>query len=447
MIFRPLMALLGIQNLPNRAQTLAQKVVITFVVVQFIWSLSDTFYVLYVIDAVGYGQLGVLLAISLVLQSILDYPSGTLGDWIGQKWILFGSFLTFGLSYGFLAVSQTFDSLLIVYCLQAIAASQESGAIMTYFDNNYKIAANEADPNRQTYKFFMGRWRVIGQVVGSIAFVIGGYFATLYFRQTVFLFQGVAFVIMSFSLLFILNDFPEVVRPKKSIRNYFKLLGEGVKIVFWNKGLFFFVAAICSYAIVWTIWATMILFPLYFGYTGSDDGASLFRFVVWFIGIPSMFLAAHLGSKLEIKWIPRLYFIFSIMFFPLFMFLTTAFPIENNQFNPTAIVITILIFLSTVIFLDIATLLEQRIFLDFIPDENRNSVYSLVPTLARLLSAPTTVLGGIFLMELGIPSTISLLGLIGLISSTFYLIAIHFLSADRVDPGIPMDESQTIHSC
>lgn len=442
MIFRPLMALLGIQNLPNRAQTLAQKVVITFVFVQFIWSLSDTFYVLFVIDTVGYGQLGILLAISLILQSILDYPSGTLGDWIGQKWILFTSFMTFGLSYGLLAVSQTFDSLLIVYCLQAFAASQESGAIMTWFDNNYKVAANEADPKRQTYKFFMGRWRVIGNLVGSIAFVIGGYFATLYFRQTVFFFQGIAFIIMSFSLLFVLNDFPEVVRPKKSIKNYFKLLGEGVKIVFWNKGLFFFVAAICCYGIVWTIWGSMILYPLYFGYTGSDSGASLFRFVVWFIGLPSMFLAANLGSKLEIKWIPRLYFIFSILFFPLFMLLTTAFPIENNEFNPIAIVLTILIFLSTIIFLDVSTLLEQRIFLDFVPDENRNSVYSLVPTLSRIISAPASVIGGIFLLNEGVPSTLSFLGLIGLIGSTLYLIAIHFMPSEGLDQKMAIEESQ-----
>jgi len=145
------MVLLRTQNLPDRTQTLVQKVIVAVIFMQFVWSLSDTFYILFVIDSVGYTQLGILVAISFLLQSTLDYPSGALGDWIGQKWVLFSALLTFGVSFCVLAFSQSFETLLVVYCLQALAASQESGALMSWFDNNYKATANDADPDRKTY--------------------------------------------------------------------------------------------------------------------------------------------------------------------------------------------------------------------------------------------------------------------------------------------------------
>ncbi|MHA2271360.1 MAG: MFS transporter [Candidatus Hodarchaeales archaeon] len=435
MIIKPLMTVLRTQNLPNRAQTLVQKIVIAVIFMQFVWTLSETFYVLFVIDSVGYADLGLLLAISFLLQSCLDYPSGALGDWIGQKWILFGAFLTFGLSFAILAVSQSFETLLVVYCLQALAASQESGALMTWFDNNYKISAEDADPERTTYKFFFGRWGLITNVTGATGFVVGGIVATLYFRQAVFAFQAIALIIIGFSFLFFLNDFPEVERPKKSVRNYVRLLGEGIAVVFRDKALLLFILSICCFGMLWTVWWTMILFPLYFGYTGSDGGASLFRFTAWILGLPSVYFAANLAAKLDIKWIPRLHFIHTLMFFPLFILLTFSFPIGENRFEPIAIALTLTIFSITVIFENIAGLLEQRIFLDAVPDKNRNSVYSLVPTMILIASAPMVIIGGYLIVNFGVPLTLICMGLLALVASAFSFIAIHLMAAEK--PTIP----------
>ncbi|MFQ5978889.1 MAG: MFS transporter [Candidatus Heimdallarchaeota archaeon] len=435
MIFKPLMTLLRTQDLPERAQTLIQKLVVAVVFMQFVWSLSETFYVLFVIDAVGYAQLGLLLAISFLLQSVLDYPSGALGDWIGQKWILFTAFLTFGLSFAVLAVSQSFEVLIVVYSLQAFAASQESGALMTWFDNNYKAAADEADPDRKTYKFFFGRWRLVWMVIGPIGFVTGGILATIYFRQAVFVIQAIALVVIGFSFLFFLNDFPEVERPQKSVRNYIGLLGQGIAVVFRDKALLLFVLSICCFGMLWTIWGAMILFPLYFGYTGSDGGASIFRFTAWIIGLPTVYFAANIASKLEIKWIPRLHFVHALLFFPLFIILTFFFPIDVNRLELLPIVLTIGIFGITVIFENIAGILEQRIFLDAIPDKNRNSVYSLVPTMVRIFSAPAVIIGGYLIVTWGVPAALVCMGLFSLVGSTFSFIAIHLMQSDK--PALP----------
>jgi MFS family permease len=437
MIIRPLMVFLRTQDLPDRGQSLVQKIVIAVIFMQFVWSMSDTFYVLFVIDSVGYAQLGLLLAVSFLLQSVLDYPSGALGDWIGQKWILFTAFLTFGLSFAFLAVSQSFEMLLVVYCLQAIAASQESGALITWFDNNYKIAADEVDPDRKTYTFFFGRWGLIGNIVGGVSFVVGGLFATLYFRQAVFAFQAIALIIIGVSFLFFMNDFPEVERPKKSVRNYVKLLGQGIRVVSSNKGLLLYLISMCFWGMLWTVWGPMVLYPLYFGYTGSDGGASLFRFTVWIIGLPGAYWAANLATRLDIRWIPRLQFLFTIAFFPLFVLLTLTFSVERNQLDPLAILCTIVFFGTTIFMLNAAGILQQRLFLDAVPDENRNSFYSLIPTVILLSGVPAVIVGGQLIIHYGVPVTIFCLGLTALVGSIIAYIAIGIMTKEVPELELP----------
>ncbi|MHA2376809.1 MAG: hypothetical protein ACXAB9_11630, partial [Candidatus Thorarchaeota archaeon] len=60
---------------------------------------------------------------------------------IGQRWVLFIAALSFGT--GFILLSQAYDflSILIAFIMIAFAQSQESGAFMSWFDNNYKLYA------------------------------------------------------------------------------------------------------------------------------------------------------------------------------------------------------------------------------------------------------------------------------------------------------------------
>ncbi|MFX0113828.1 MAG: MFS transporter [Candidatus Hodarchaeota archaeon] len=433
MIVKSLMVLLGVQKLPDRAQDLVKKYVFTLMFIDFFALLSSTFYVLFVIDTVGYAQLGVLLAVRFLLQAVLDYPSGALGDWIGQRWVLFIAFLSYGLSYTLLIWAESFSRLLIVYLLFGFAASQESGAWTAWFDNNYKIAVDDADPQRGIYKLMMGRWRMVVNFTGAVAFLVGGFASTYYVvRQTVFAVQAFVMFIVAFLLLFVIKDFAEVERPKKTLQNYLRLLGEGIKIVALERGLLFLMAGICCYGIVWAVWAEMILFPMYYGYTGDDAGASALRFVAWVITIPTLYFAANLGARLSIKWYPRIYLLFSILFFGSFMLLTAWIPPED-RFNPVAFVFIIIILGSILLLFYIGEILDRRIFLDLIPDRNRSSIYSLRPTLVLISRAPGVIIGGLFLKELGMPLTIGILGLLGIVGTAFFYIAMQFLAVDQLE--------------
>ncbi|MFX0174346.1 MAG: hypothetical protein ACFE9L_20910 [Candidatus Hodarchaeota archaeon] len=95
MIFSPLMKFLGIRSkLPPNTQSLVQKFLFLSSLQSSFFFISGTFYVLFVIDKVGFIDLGILVGISFLVQALLDYPSGSLGDWIGQPWILAIAFMS-----------------------------------------------------------------------------------------------------------------------------------------------------------------------------------------------------------------------------------------------------------------------------------------------------------------------------------------------------------------
>ncbi|MHA2297658.1 MAG: MFS transporter [Candidatus Hodarchaeales archaeon] len=438
MIIKPLMTFLGTRDLPDHAQGLIQRAVLIASFIDFLFGLSNTFFVLFVIDIVGYELLGVLLALGYIIQAALDYPSGVLGDWIGQKWLMFTAYLSFGLSFYILTFADSLVTLLIAYIIFAFALSQASGTFNSWVDNNYKIAVKDTDPDRKVYKYFSGKWQMISDFIMALAFVLGGILATIYQREVVFALQAIGMVIISIAALIIMFDFPEVEKSEKSVDNYFKLLFGGFKAVFMHKTMFFFVIGICFHTTLWTVWNEMILFPIYFGYTGSDGGAGLFRFIVRIAGIFMTGLAATYAAKLTTKWQPRLIVIHSILFFSSFILITSWFPItgfpNSGSLEPTAIILTFFVLVGITILIKVTRILEQRIYLDLVPDQNRNAVYSLIPTLVLLVSVPTVIISGQLLEDYGLTSTLVFLLLLGLVSTVFFFLARVFLPRGTLDP-------------
>ncbi|MFW9997864.1 MAG: MFS transporter [Candidatus Odinarchaeota archaeon] len=434
MILKPLISFLGANKLPLRAQSMLQKAVITIVFIELFFGLSSTFYVLFVIDSVGYELLGVLLFVSFILQAVLDYPSGTIGDWIGQKWLLFVAYLSFGLAYLLLFVADSFETLLLVYCIQAFASSQASGAIDTWIDNNYKIAVGKEDPDREVYRLFWGKYGMISQFISGMAFLTGGFLSTVVNRQFVFIIQSAGLFILAVAFLFIIRDFPEVERvAEKSLKNYLNLLVGGLSAVFMNRVLLLLILGICIRDITWVIWSNMILFPLYFSYTGSDAGASIFRFILFIAGIPIIGLAAKIASKLDVKWMPRMLTVHTLLFFGGFIIITELFPLGQNTFELMALVLCFIVFVSTPIFFHIPNILQQKIMLDAIPDKNRNAVYSLIPTMLLLVNAPATFSGGTIIGGLGLTLTLIAIGVISLVGTGLAYLAIKSLPKSTED--------------
>jgi hypothetical protein len=80
-----------------------------------------------------------------------------------------------------------------------------------------------------------------------------------------------------------------------------------------------------------------------------------------------------------------------------------------------------IIFLSEP-FVQLADILIQRVTIDLVPEEIRNSVYSLVPSLAALLSFPFMAIMGFVLEDISFSIGMVILGCLGFASSfCFYL--------------------------
>ncbi len=421
---------LGVTELPDRAKKLILKLIMSTTILNFFWFLSSAFFTLFVIDSVGIEHLGFLIAISYILQAVFDYPSGTVGDWIGQRWILFTGFFLEAIAYITLFLADSFFILLIAYMIRAIAASQQSGALNTWFDNNYKLLATDTDPQRKIYKFFIGRWTTISNIVPGVAAAFGGILATTYFRQLVFLIQAIGLASLAFVFLIIIKDFWGINRPKRSIKNYFTLLGEGIRFAFFSKFMFLFLLGLSLSNTVIIIWVDLMLFPVYFGYTGSDGGVGLFRLVVLLLGTLSIFLASKFAINMELSWIPRLTVLDTVIFYWGVAVITTLFPPTQNTFIPPAFLTFITFYTIIYFFHGLKLILNQRFLLDSIPDHNRNSIYSLIPTLILLISSPVAIIGGILIKNLGISVTAFLLGSTGIIPVFLFYVALRSIPKD-----------------
>ncbi len=427
MILNSLISFLGIKKLPPSAQGLVQKFFLLASLQSSFFMVSGTFYVLFVIDQVGFEVLGFLLAVSYIVQALFDYPSGVMGDWIGQKWILATSFITYGLSYGLLVLATSVVDLLFVYLLAAFARSQESGAMQSWFDNNYKFAADVADPKREIYQIFQGKMQLFLGILWGITFIVGGLIATILYRETVFAIQSVGMFILAGLCLVYVNNFSGLPKPEKSFKNYKTIMREGLSFAFFTKYMLFYVISECIAVSAWVVWGNMILFPMYYGYTGSDIGAAVFRLVVWISASSTAAHAGKWGKKFPAhKWLPRTEFFIMVGYFGIFAILIWFFPLEDN-FNLFAVILITVIFFFLDAGVNLSNILRQRLLLDIVPDKIRNSVYSLLPTLTLIISSPVVLIAGSIIEILGLPMTLIILTIFGIFSSFFLYVGMQFL--------------------
>ncbi|MFX0094825.1 MAG: MFS transporter [Candidatus Hodarchaeota archaeon] len=420
------MTFLRVNTLPRPAQGLIQKFFFLASLQSAFFTVSGTFYVLFVLDQVGFEALGILLAVSFIVQAVLDYPSGVLGDWIGHRWVLTISFLSYGLSYGLLVFTNSFTDLILVYVLAAFAGAQNSGAMQSWFDNNYKIATDNADPKRETYQLFQGKFQMFLGLLWGGTFIIGGLVATLYYRGLVFAFQSIGMLFLALICLTFVRNLPGIPKPEVSVRNYFIILGESAKFTFFSKYAFFITLSVCIASAAFAIWGQMILFPMYYGYTGSDLGAAIFRFFAWLSASSTAAKAGQISGRLNIrKWLPRMQLYVIMGYFGVFALLFFILPFDKPNFLGAILVLIIFFFADAGV--NIWSILRQRLFLDMIPDNIRNSYYSLLPTLTLIVSAPAVLVGGTLIENYGTSFTLVLMMLLGWLSCFFLFAGMRLL--------------------
>ncbi|MHA2066648.1 MAG: MFS transporter [Candidatus Thorarchaeota archaeon] len=416
---------LSIGNLNSEAQKFISRATALMLVYGFAVMLTNTFLILHALEFVTLTELALILAVQFAIQAIASYPSGAIGDWIGQRWVLFTAALSYAI--GFIVLSQAFDfiTVLAAFSLVALALSLESGTYIAWFDNNYKLYATE-DRDRRTYSQFYGKFTMFHEILTALSFILGGVFLTFIGRQLMFAIQGALLLIVSFILLRFIRDHKDLKRDKMSVRAYFRYLRGGVTTVAQNKTLRLMVVGLMISGAGWAIWGGLILFPFYASYAVTDAWTALLRSSIFILGAFGVGLAGVISKRIRRlqRWLALAVLLTDIVFFIGIFIIMMTNPAQST-FVLVSVAVMALSFAVSFSPRYLADVLRPRFYLDVIPNENRNAVYSLLPTLTMVVSIFAVPIGGLLIEALGLETTVLVLAMNGLVGSTITALAIY----------------------
>jgi MFS family permease len=386
--------------------------------------LSSTFYFLFIVELIGLTEAAFLITVAFIIQGLIDYPSGALGDKIGQKKVIFIAYLMHSIAFASLLFVNSLAFLVMIYMAEAVAKSLESGAINSWFDNNYKVTALSNDEDHEIYKEANFRMEMLIGIFASSMFLFGGVLAYITYRELIFLVQVILMIIIGIVILLTLNDI-ETTEEKKQ-ENYLRILTGGIDLLIKSPRLLLFVVGSIILAAPIIIWTELILFIFYFGYTGSDASAGIFRFIVWFLPSVVVGIAGVYTKKLKPeKTLYKMHLIHPFLFFISFAIIVYLFPL-TEQFTLPALLLSLIVFSLAAIIHYSSDILKKSVYLELIPNEKRNSFYSLIPTITMLVASPLIYLFGILIATHGFVISIVALGMIEIIGAlvigiSFYL--------------------------
>jgi MFS family permease len=451
---------------------------------QIAFVISTTFYLIFVAEAlgnnnfiVGMTYVGILVIVEMVVQTLFDYPTGVIGDWLGQRYILATAFLTYAIAFYLVSLVTTtspFLLLVLIYAMMGFASSQQSGAMGSWFDNNWRVSMPE-DDERKEYGVFLGKLGMMFWLINVIVLVPGGFLAAIFGRAWVFQLQAIMCVIISILALRLVRNLPgtdELDQKKPTLDEYVSLLKEGVQYLFSSSYIKYLLIGSMLVNSCIAVWANLILFPMYYSYLLSDVAVASFRTIVM---IPLVFYAERSGVWAKRfspkKWIPRFRFLQSAgaVFFWLFAIIMVVFPVPApgspviDIYLPSTsililrvpidsllpVLLMIVVFYVAAIFLQLAGVLTSRIFVDAIPNRVRNGVYSLFPTVVLLLSIPQIAFFGWFI-SVSIPLTLVMIGIISTVGCLMVRKGLQFPhpqemmkeSSESVEDGLEPNEGE-----
>ncbi|MHA2222950.1 MAG: hypothetical protein ACXAAO_12960, partial [Candidatus Thorarchaeota archaeon] len=101
-------AFLGLPDANEKVLRLAKIMAILGPLANVTFVLSTTFYVIFIAEALGggpgmylqgMGLVGTLVVVQMVVQILLDYPTGAIGDWIGQRYIVSSAAVSYAIAF------------------------------------------------------------------------------------------------------------------------------------------------------------------------------------------------------------------------------------------------------------------------------------------------------------------------------------------------------------
>ncbi len=406
-------------------------------------TLSSTFFIIFIAEWLGNGSyieglalVGVMTVLQMAVQTIFDYPTAALGDALGHKWIIMSSFLTFSLGFYMVSLIGPGTSIVFVavlFLLMGFGNSQLSGTFMAWFDNNYRVAM-PGDSDRKQYGVFLGKVGMLFQIVATLSLIPGSILAVIFGRPWVFQMQAILCIIIALACFKLIEDLPEVkaARTKRpSFSEYTGVLSDGIRFLFSDKYVTYLILGGCIVMSTGMVWGSLILFPMYFAYLLTDVAVSSFRTLLFGIGVVNQERSGVWSKRFEPKkWIPRFRFLqmTGAMFYMVFAVVMLLFPPTYTAVDmlsltvpftqliimqiPSSSIVPLLLMLVTFtisgFFGGFAEILTQRELLDVIPNNIRNSMYSLSPTIATLLAMPQIAFFGWLIPAGGFPITLAL---------------------------------------
>lgn len=388
---------LGISSLNPDAQRLSKYFVILSSLTQASFVFTDGYLILFMFDTLDYKKAALLFAIQLLLQGLIDFPTGVFADWIGHDKVMVLAYVFHGATFLLLGLFTVIDPpsafyyLLIVVCLRSIAVAEESGVLQTWFDNNYKKIAQEDDPENKIYGELIGKSFVITPILPLVSLIVAAFITGNYGRVRLFQLQFILIIPILLLIYRIMGQYKSV-KVDFHTTKYGKMLKDGVMVMFRTKFMFFITLSYLSILIFTNVWGSFFLFPIYYGYTASDKSVNFLRATIFITGIVMSILASISSKKLEPKkWIPRVFvitlFTWNVGYLVLFHYYPLPVVQSEASLNYTAIGFVILFGLTLNYFATVFLIIYQKLMLQEIPDQNRNSFYSLLPTLGVLLSS------------------------------------------------------------
>ena len=410
--------------------------------------LTNTFLILQGLKFVTLTELSMILAAQFTIQAIASYPAGAIGDWIGQRWVLFIAAVSYGIGFIILGYAFYFITVLVAFGLVATALSLESGTFIAWFDNNYKLYATE-DRDRRTYSQFYGKYTMFNETLTAVSFILGGVLLVFMDRQLLFIIQGGLMIVVSVLILRFIHDHEDLKRGKLDIRAYLRYLRGGVATVVQNRTLRLMVLGIMISGAGWAIWGGLMLFPFYASYAVSDAGTALLRACIFIMGAVGVGLAGMISKRIRRlrKWLAL-----AVLFTDVVFFLGVYTILRTNPPQSTFVLLSAsmmaLAFAASFSPRYLADVLRPRFYLDVIPNENRNAIYSLIPTLTMVVGIFAVPIGGILITELGLETSVLMLAANGLIGSVITSAAIYRhrtlmeLSAEAIEVCCPVFPSK-----
>lgn len=366
-------------------------------------ALTATFWVLFLLDEVSFQELGLLISIMMLVRMVFDYPTGALGDWIGHKNVFITAYILYCVAILILLVASTFEEFVLYGIISGIAGSQESGSLESWLDNSYRqtTVKTNFDEDRKIYGAFMGKMQIFYTVINASMFVMSGFIAAAFLRRSLFLIEFFMLVgVLVLSIFLMTNTKSE--SQQKSLSSYGAQLIGGLRFASSSRGLIFFFLGSC---IIWAVincWGSLMLFPYYESYAGSDEYVGILRSAIFMGAVGWQILAIRISKKIKtphkgIFWCA----LASPGFFALAFLYYSWFPPGGDGLVLTKYLGLIIAFQLYGFWPALEGILRGRLMVDLIPDKYRNSVYSLIPTITVLLNIPLIILAGYILSTYG----------------------------------------------